>query len=165
MDRTDLAILRILQRDGRRTYAEIGGEIGLTAPSVHDRVKKLEARGAIRGYSAVVDPTALGYGVLAFISVIQDAHADWDQLLADFAAIREIEECHHIAGEEDYLLKVRARDTGDLARVLRTITASPRVRSTRTAVVFSSPFEGRPMPPEEPAQTEGAAGAYRSDGR
>lgn len=163
--RVDLAILRILQREGRRTFSEIGAEIGLSAPSVHERVKKLEARRAIRGYGAVVDPAALGYDVLAFISIVQDAHADWDRLVDDFAAIPEIEECHHIAGEEDFLLKVRARDTGDLARVLRAVTSSPRVAATRTAVVFSTAFEGRPLPfqPDAPAAPRTEPAASRTD--
>ena len=67
IDETDARILELLQRDGRESYAEVGQAVGMSGPSAHERVKKLEARGIIRGYSALVDPTLLGYGVLAYI--------------------------------------------------------------------------------------------------
>jgi Lrp/AsnC family leucine-responsive transcriptional regulator len=141
----DTRILDILQRDARRPYAELGADVGMSGPSAHERVKKLEARGVIRGYAAVVDPSAVGLGILAFSWIIQAPGTAATDLTDEFAAIPEIEECHHIAGEADYLLKVRARDTRDLERVLRLIQATRHVFTTETDVVFSSGFERRPL--------------------
>ncbi len=146
LDALDRRILDILQQDGRKTFAEIGALVGLSAPSAHQRVKKLELRGTIRRYAALLDAAAAGYGVLAFILVVQAAHADWDELGRSFAAVPEITECHHVAGAEDYLLKVRARDTLDLERVLGQVRGDPHVDATRTMVVLSSTFEDRGLP-------------------
>jgi Lrp/AsnC family leucine-responsive transcriptional regulator len=145
IDETDARILELLQRDGRESYAEVGQSVGMSGPSAHERVKKLEARGVIRGYVALVDPTLLGYGVLAFIFIKQVPGTIATDLTGDFAGMDEIEECHHIAGEADYLLKVRATDTRHLERILHKIQAVPQVFTTETQVVFSSAFERRPL--------------------
>jgi len=142
----DARILEVLQRDGRKPYADLGAEVGISGPSAHERVKKLEARGVIKGYAAVVDPDSVGLGILAFSWVTQAPGTSATDLTAEFAAIPEIEECHHIAGEADYLIKVRARDTHDLERVLRMVQATRHVFTTETDVVFSSGFERRPLP-------------------
>jgi Lrp/AsnC family leucine-responsive transcriptional regulator len=147
MDETDARILELLQRDGRGSYAEVGISVGMSGPSVHERVKKLEARGVIRGYSAQVDPNQLGYGVLAFIFIKQVPGTIAKDMTGDFIAIDEIEECHHLAGEADYLLKVRAADTRHLERVLHSIQQVKNVFTTETQVVFSSAFERRPLRP------------------
>jgi Lrp/AsnC family transcriptional regulator, leucine-responsive regulatory protein len=141
----DARILEVLQRDGRRPYADLGAEVGMSGPSAHERVKKLEARGAIRGYAAIVDPAAVGLGILAFTWITQAPGTATTDLTDDLAAIPEIEECHHIAGEADYLIKVRARDTRDLERILRLVQATRHVYTTETDVVFSSGFERRPL--------------------
>jgi len=153
----DARILTVLQRDGRRPYAELGAEVGMTGPSAHERVKKLEARGVIQGYAALVDPRALGYDVLAFSWITQAPGTMSHDMTQAFAAIPEIEECHHITGEADYLIKVRARDTRDLERVLRRVQSTPDVFSTETDVVFSSGFERRPL--HVPIETDEAAGS------
>ena len=145
IDETDARILEILQRDGRESYAEVGQTVGMSGPSVHERVKKLEARGVIRAYSALVDPTLLGYGVLAFIFIKQVPGTIATDMTGDFVGIDEIEECHHLAGEADYLLKVRATDTRHLEHVLHAIQQVPHVFTTQTQVVFSSAFERRPL--------------------
>ena len=145
IDETDARILELLQRDGRESYAEGGQAVGMSGPSAHERVKKLEARGVIRGYSALVDPTLLGYGVLAFTFIKQVPGTIATDLTGNFVEIDEIEECHHIAGEADYLLKVRATDTRHLERVLHKIQVVPHVLTTETQVVFSSAFERRPL--------------------
>ena len=153
----DARILDVLQRDGRRPYAELGAEVGMTGPSAHERVKKLEARGVIRQYAAVVDPRKLGYDILAFSWITQAPGTTQHDLTDAFAAIPEIEECHHITGEADYLIKVRARDTRDLERVLRQVQATPNVFQTETDVVFSSGFERRPLRvPTETGEPDGA---------
>ena len=153
----DARILEILQRDGRRPYADLGAEVGMSGPSAHERVKKLEARGVIRGYAANVDPAAVGFGILAFSWITQAPGTAATDLTGDLAAIPEIEECHHITGEADYLIKVRARDTHDLERVLRLVQATRHVFTTETDVVFSSGFERRPL--RLPVETDGASGA------
>jgi Lrp/AsnC family leucine-responsive transcriptional regulator len=130
---------------------------------VHERVKKLEARGVVRGYHAHLDPERLGFDVLAFVSVVQDLAGDWEAVAEAFAAVPEILECHHVAGAEDFLLKVRARDTRDLERVLNRIQACRHVVTTRTVVALSSPFTGRSLPVEArasgPPETERGPGA------
>lgn len=155
----DARILEVLQRDGRRPYADLGAEVGMSGPSAHERVKKLEARGVIRRYAAILDPEAVGLGILAFSWVTQAPGTSRTDLTDEFAAIPEIEECHHIAGEADYLIKVRARDTRDLERVLRLVQATRHVFTTETDVVFSSGFERRPLPLPLPAETEVTGGA------
>lgn len=153
----DARILEVLQRDGRRPYAEIGADVGMSGPSAHERVKKLEARGIITGYAAVVDPHAIGYDILAFTWVTQAPGTVSHDLTESFAAIAEIEECHHITGEADYLIKVRARDTRDLERILRLVQSTKHVFQTETDVVFSSGFEHRPL--HVPLETDVAGGA------
>jgi Lrp/AsnC family leucine-responsive transcriptional regulator len=106
----------------------------------------MEARGVIRGYAAIVDPESAGFGVLAFTWITQAPGTAAIDLTEEFAAIPEIEECHHITGEADYLIKVRARDTRDLETILRRIQATRNVFTTETDVVFSSGFERRPLP-------------------
>ncbi len=155
LDRIDLGLLELLQADGRRPYAELGADVGISGPSAHERVKKLEARRVIRGYAALVAPDALGYRVLAFTWLKQAPGSGTHDLTADFATIPEIEECHHIAGEADYLLKIRAVDTSDLGRIIRRLQTTPDVFSTETDVVFSSAFEHRPLrAASRPAETD-----------
>lgn len=163
IDPVDARILDLLQSDGRRSYAEIGAEVGMSGPSAHERVKKLEARGIVRGYMAQVDPAAVGLGVLAFMWVSQAPGTIVDDITDAFAEIPEVEACHRIAGEGDYLLKIRARDTADLERVVRLVQSTRHVYRTETDVVFSTPFERRPLPivPERdhPPKTGGRQGS------
>lgn len=141
----DARILQVLQQDGRKPYADVGAEVGISGPSAYERIKKLEARGVIRGYAAQVDPVALGLGILAFTWITQAPGTTATDLTGDFARIPEIEECHHVAGEADYLLKIRAHDTRDLERVLHDVQATRHVFTTETDVVFSTAFERRPF--------------------
>ncbi len=152
LDRIDAGLLELLQEDGRRPYAELGAAVGISGPAAHERVKKLEARGVITGYSARVSADAIGLAILAFTWVTQSPGTVATDLTGDFAAIPEIEACHHITGEADYLLKVRARDTNDLERVIRAVQTTRHVFTTETDVVFSTPFERRPIRPAPPAK-------------
>jgi Lrp/AsnC family transcriptional regulator, leucine-responsive regulatory protein len=163
ISQNDARLLAILQADGRRSYADLGADLGMAGPSAHERVKKLESRGVIRGYSANVDPAAVGLGVLAFTWVRQAPGTITIDLMPQFASIPEIEECHHIAGEADYILKIRAVDMEHLGRVVRLVQTTDHVFSTETDVVFSTGFEGRPLPatsgdggPPETARRENA---------
>lgn len=154
---TDLRILEVLQRDGRRAYADLGAEVGISGPSAHERVKKLEARRVITGYTATVDPVAAGFPILAFCWLTQAPGTIATDITPDIAAVDEVEECHHIAGEADYLLKLRARSTSDLERVLRRVQAIRHVFSTETDVVLSTTFERRPLGRAD--ETDGTVGA------
>ena len=143
---TDARVRAILQRDGRRSYADLGTDLGMAGPSAYERVKKLETRGVICGYSADVSPTAVGLSVLAFTWVTQAPGTISMDLTPEFATIPEIEECHYIAGEADYILKIRARDMEHLGAIVRRVQTTQHVFSTETDVVFTTGFEGRAIP-------------------
>jgi Lrp/AsnC family leucine-responsive transcriptional regulator len=143
---TDTRVLAILQQDGRRSYADLGADLGMAGPSAYERVKKLEARGVIRGYAADVNPAAVGLSVLAFTWVTQAPGTVSVDLMPEFAAIPEILECHYIAGEADYILKIRARDMDHLGSIVRRVQTTQHVFSTQSDIVFSTGFEGRPIP-------------------
>jgi Lrp/AsnC family transcriptional regulator, leucine-responsive regulatory protein len=151
LDRRDLDILAALQGDARSTYADVGRIVGLSASAVHDRVRKLERAGVIRGYRAEVDPEALGLFVTALISVMPLDPKQPDDLPDRVVEFDEIEDCFSVAGHENYVLKVRTRTTGDLEDLLRRLREKAGVQ-TRTTVVLSIPFEGRPTAtPRDPA--------------
>ena len=155
IDRTDARLLERLQVDGRRPYADLGADVGISGPSAHERVKKLEARGVIRGYAASVDPAAAGYGITAFSWLTQAPGTPGTDLTDAFAAIPEVEECHHIAGEADYLLKIRARDTRHLEDVIVRLQAITSVFTSETDIVLSTAFERRPLRLVDADETDG----------
>ena len=157
IDPTDARLLERLQADGRRAYADLGADVGISGPSAHERVKKLETRRVITGYAATVDPAAAGYPIVAFTWLTQAPGSAGADLTDAFAAIGEIEECHHIAGEADYLLKIRARDTRHLEDILVVLQATPHVFTTQTEVVLSSAFEHRPLRLVAPSGETGEA--------
>jgi Lrp/AsnC family leucine-responsive transcriptional regulator len=146
LDERDLQIVAALQEDARATYADIGRRVGLAASSVHDRVRKLERAGVIRAYRAVVDPEALGLFVTALIAVTPLDPTQPDDLPERIADVPEVEDCFSVAGEANYVLKVRTRTTGDLESLIRRLREKAQV-NTRTTVVLSVPFEGRPLSP------------------
>ncbi|GAA4974318.1 Lrp/AsnC family transcriptional regulator [Yinghuangia aomiensis] len=139
----DRQIVRLLVRDGRMSYTDVGKATGLSTSAAHQRVRRLEQRGIIRGYAAVVDSEALGLPLTAFISVKPIDPAAPDDAPERLAGLDEVEACHSVAGEESYILKVRVGAPGDLETLLAKIRAAANV-STRTTVVLSTPYEGRP---------------------
>jgi len=143
MEETDRLILRLLARDGRMSFTDLAKETGLSVSAVHTRVKRLEQRGVIRGYGAVIDPVAVGLPLTAFISVKPIDPAAPDDVPDRLAHIQCIESCHSVAGDESYILKARVGTPGDLETLLNDIRAAANV-STRTTVVLSTPDEGRP---------------------
>lgn len=144
LDERDLAILTELQNDARATYADLGAKVGLSASAVHDRVRKLEQQGAIRGYRAIVDPEALGLFVTALIAVIPlDPHQP-DDLPTRVGEFPEVEDCYSVAGEANYVLKVRTGTTGDLEDLIRRLREKAGV-TTNTTIALSIPFEARPL--------------------
>jgi Lrp/AsnC family transcriptional regulator, leucine-responsive regulatory protein len=146
VDPKDRAIVEVLQEDARATYAQIGAAVGLSASTVHDRVRKLERRGIIRGYRAELDPRAVGLDVTALVSVMPLDPSQPDDLPDRVNGFREVEDCYSVAGHENYILKVRTRTTGELESLLQRLRETGEVQ-TRTTVVLSIPFEGRPLHP------------------
>jgi Lrp/AsnC family transcriptional regulator, leucine-responsive regulatory protein len=141
LDQLDLALLEALQRNGRSTFAELGALVGLKAPAVHDRVKRLEARGHIRGYSAQLDSRSLGLELIAFVSCYttpDTAYAQFTKLLSEMP---EVVEVHSVAGEETYICKVVTRSTQHLDDLLARLKALPGMGRTKTTIVLTTPFE------------------------
>lgn len=141
IDRIDLNIIAALSKEARLSMAELAGQVGLSKTPVAARVKRLEADGYIRGYSAIVDRERLGEGHIAFVQVkLSDTRS---AALAEFnkavMMIREIEQCHMMASSFDYLLKVRTRDIVSYRRVLgERISALPHVAQTSTFVAMET---------------------------
>jgi Lrp/AsnC family leucine-responsive transcriptional regulator len=145
IDDIDKQILSIVQNDGRISNAEIARQVNLAASAVLERIRKLEERGVIKGYSASVDPRTVGFGLTAFVSVrTSDCGDGTDELLAQ---IPEVLEVHDVAGEDSYLLKVRASSPEDLAVLLREkLRSIPTVVTTRTTVVLQTVKETSALP-------------------
>jgi Lrp/AsnC family leucine-responsive transcriptional regulator len=143
----DLKILNIIQKDARISNAEIARQVGLAPSAVLERVRKLEERGVIQGYAAEIDASQVGFGLTAFVFVRTNECGDGtDRVLAK---ISEVLEVHDVAGEDSYLLKVRAENTEELAKLLREkIKAVPNVLSTRTTVVLQTIKETTALPLE-----------------
>jgi Lrp/AsnC family leucine-responsive transcriptional regulator len=139
----DRLIVRLLAADGRRSFTDLARETSLSTSAVHQRVRRLEQRGVIRGYAAVVDAEAAGLGLTAFVSVKPTDPSAPDDAPQRLESVAEIEACHSVAGEESYILKVRVATAGDLEVLLARIRAAAGV-STRTTVVLSTPYEARP---------------------
>ncbi len=134
----------LLAEDGRMSFTDLGRATGLSTSAVHQRVRRLEERGVIRGYRADVDPHALGLSLTALISVSPLDPAAPDDVPDRLEHVPEIEACHSVAGKESYVLKVRVSTPADLEELLARIRAAAQV-TTRTTVVLSTPWEGRPI--------------------
>jgi len=139
----DRQIMRLLADDGRRSYTDLAKDTGLSVSAVHQRVRRLEQRGLLRGYRAVVDPDQVGLPLTAFVSIKPIDPAAPDDAPDRLAHLTAIEACHSVAGDESYILKVRVATPAALESLLQEIRAAASV-STRTTVVLSTPFEGRP---------------------
>ncbi len=143
MEDTDREIVRLLARDGRMSYTDLARATGLSTSAVHQRVRRLEQRGVILGYTAVVAADAVGLPLTAFISVTPLDPSAPDDAARQLADLPEIEACHSVAGEESYILKVRVASPGALEDLLSRVRLAANVR-TRTTVVLSTPYESRP---------------------
>jgi Lrp/AsnC family leucine-responsive transcriptional regulator len=139
----DRAIVSLLASDGRMSYTDLGKATGLSTSAVHQRVRRLEGRGVIRGYTAVIDHEAVDLSLTAFISIRPIDPSTPDDAPDRLRDMREIEACHSVAGEESYILKVRVRTPADLESLLARIRAAANV-ATRTTIVLSTPYESRP---------------------
>lgn len=143
MEDTDRQILLLLARDGRMSFTDLAKETGLSVSAVHQRVRRLEKRGAIQGFSAQLDAEQIGLPLTAFISIKPIDPAAPDDAPERLAHIEAIEACHSVAGDENYILKVRVASPGALEELLQQIRSAANV-NTRTTIVLSTPYEGRP---------------------
>jgi Lrp/AsnC family leucine-responsive transcriptional regulator len=150
VDDIDRRLVGMLRANARATYAELGRLVGLSAPSVHDRVGKLESAGVITGYRAAVVPEELGLGVTAFVGVLQSDGSEQDEIAAALRGLPEVESCWFLAGEESFLLMVRVADVASLEHTLGRLNRIRGVARTRTTVVLSTKWEGRAQPQPVP---------------
>ncbi|MDX2031594.1 MAG: Lrp/AsnC family transcriptional regulator [Blastocatellia bacterium] len=143
-DAIDMQILNILQANAQTTNAEIARRVGLAPSAVLERVRKLEEAGVIRGYVTDIDPARMGFGLTAFVFVRTNCGENIDRALT---AIPEVLEVHDVAGEDCYLLKVRAESTEALGRLLREkLKSIPEITSTRTTVALKTLKETIALP-------------------
>jgi Lrp/AsnC family transcriptional regulator, leucine-responsive regulatory protein len=137
MDAIDMKAVEHLQLAGRESWAALGMALGMTGPAAAERVRRLEADGVIRGYAALIDPESVGAALTAYVAVTLERPGNRAAFLRRIARLVEVQECHHVAGDYDYLLKVRCAGTADLDRVLTDeLKSVSGVVSTRTTVVL-----------------------------
>lgn len=151
LDPTSRRILQLLVADGRASYQALADEIGLSRPAVMERVKRLEETGYIRGYHARLDRSRCGFPVTAFVAIRYPVteHAGDDPRIGALADNPHVLECHHVAGDDCYVLKVAAPSLESLEGVLREIKHPGHQVSTRTTIVLSTVFEKPGIAPVE----------------
>jgi Lrp/AsnC family leucine-responsive transcriptional regulator len=151
LDHTSRRILQLLSADGRASYQAIADEIGLSRPAVMERVKRLEEAGLIRGYHARLDRSKAGFPITAFVAIRYPVteHAGDEPQIQALAANPNVLECHHVAGDDCYVLKVAAPSIESLEGVLRQIKQPGHPVSTRTTIVLSTLFEKPGIVPVE----------------
>ncbi len=155
IDDIDRSILAILQQDARTSNAEIARRIGMAPSGTLERLRKLEERGVIRGYEVRIDPAAIGLPLLAFVFVRAEERVGGTETADALAQIPAVQEVHHVAGEDCFLVKVRAADPEALGQLLREqFGPISTVRSTRTTVVLGTTRETAALPVDLPAARE-----------
>jgi Lrp/AsnC family leucine-responsive transcriptional regulator len=142
VEEIDRAIVAALTVDGRLSYTDLAEKVGLSVSAVHQRVRRLEQRGVIKGYAALVSFESLDLPLSAFVAIRPFDPSQPDDAPERLAHLPEIDSCYSVAGEDSYLLLVRVGSSADLERVLQEIRTSANV-TTRTTVVLSTPYEGR----------------------
>ena len=143
----DSKLIQHLMSNARTTWSELGVLLKLSAPAAADRVRRLEEKGVIKGYFAAVDPEAAGCGMSALISVSLSTSDARAHFLSSIQGFPEVLECHHVAGDEDYILKVRCRTTRDLERLIsHDLKSIVGVSRTRTTVILSTIKETSILP-------------------
>jgi Lrp/AsnC family transcriptional regulator, leucine-responsive regulatory protein len=143
MDAVDRQLIQALRENGRASYAELGRLVGLSGPSVTDRINRLETAGVITGYRATVDARSLGLGVTALIGIQLTDATDHEDVADRLRELSEVEDCWFIAGDDSYMLKVRVGDVDGLERTIRRLSGTKGVARTRTTVVLSTKWENR----------------------
>lgn len=144
MDRIDHQIVALLREDARRSFRDVGARVSLSAPAVKRRVDRLEREGAIRGYSATVDPEAIGWTTHAFVELFCEGRMSGEEVRASVGEHPEVEAAYTIAGGPSAILHVRAADTRHLEEALERLREIPGVIRTQTQVVLSTLLE-RPV--------------------
>ena len=155
LDDIDRQLLIDLQQDAKVSLGRLGERVGLSAPSVMERVRKLEQAGLIKGYHAVLDARAVGLDVASFIGVRVQSPAAIEAFEAWVEGLPEILECHHVTGSYTLLLKVKTRNTSALEQLIRRLRSFEGVASTDTMVVLSTRIERVMLPLEEGEEAEG----------
>ncbi len=164
IDELDGQILELLQENARITQSDIAKAVGLAPSAILERMRKLEARGAIRGYVATIDPHVAHRALLAFVAVRTNEYGVDQPSARALSQIPEVLEIHHVAGEDCFLLKVRAKDAEHLGQMLRRQIASvPGVTSTRTTIVLETVKETSRIPIVRPRSTEVGNGTEGKD--
>ena len=143
VEEIDRRIVSLLSRNGRMSFTELARQAGLSVSAVHQRVRRLETEGVITGYVALCDPEVIGLPLTAFVSIKPFDPAAPDDVPQRLSALSAIEACHSVAGEENYILKVRVSSPAALEDLLQQIRSIASV-STRTTIVLSTPYENRP---------------------
>lgn len=147
LDRLDYTILSCLSQRARMTWAELASHLRISPPATADRVRKLEDAGVIEGYAVLLNPASLGYDLTAFIAVTLEHPSDRTAFLEHIAALPAVQECHHMAGDDDYLMKVRCRNTRDLEHLISEVLKEiPGVIKTRTSIALSTLKETPTLP-------------------
>lgn len=142
LDDTDLKILELIQANGRITNADLARELSMAPSAMLERVKKLEQKKAILQYTAVIDPDVVGQKLLAFILIkTRETEITDTETAAAISEIPEVQEVHHIAGEDCFLVKVRTTDSKALVQLLRQIKKNTGVISTKTTIVLDTAKE------------------------
>jgi Lrp/AsnC family transcriptional regulator, leucine-responsive regulatory protein len=143
MDEVDRRLVGALRDNARASYAELGRLVGLSGPSVQERVRRLEERGVLTGYQAQVRPGALGLGVTALIGLLLSDTADQVAVVDRLERVGEIEDCWYIAGDESFVVKVRVASVDALEDLLGRLLGIDGISRTRTTLVLSTKWEGR----------------------
>ncbi len=166
LDDIDLRILGLLQEDCRTSLVRIGEQVGLSAPAVLERIKKLEAAGIVTGYRAILDARRLGLDITAFIGVLITHPSRIGDFERQVAALSDVLECHHVTGEHTLLLKVKTANTSSLERLISQIRSLDGVR-TETMIVLSTHTERVQLAlhPAEPAPAQPGKRARRNGER
>jgi Lrp/AsnC family transcriptional regulator, leucine-responsive regulatory protein len=147
LDAIDSKAIAALQADGRASWADLGTDLGLSAPAAAERVRKLTESGTIRGFAAILDPGTAGFPVLAFVAVTLESQAARTSFLKAVQRHELIQECHHVAGDDDFLLKVRARSLAELEAVLADeLKGRLGIARTRTTIVLGTAKETTRLP-------------------
>jgi len=146
LDAIDLQILEVLQAQGRTKRNELADTVKLSIPAVSERLRKLEDRGIIRSFNAVIEARKVGLEVTAFVFVMAESSTFYPEIIKRATAQEEILECHAITGEGSHILKARTRSTATLEKLLSQIQSWPGVKNTRTSIVLSSPKETTILP-------------------
>jgi len=143
VEEINAAIITLLASDGRMSFTELARRTGLSVSAAQQRVRRLQERGVIKGYAAMISAEEIGLPLTAFVSIKPFDPAAPDDAPERVAHLTAIEACHSVAGDANYILKVRVASPGELENLLQEIRAAANV-STHTTIVLSTPFENRP---------------------